>query len=170
MINLASHTRDAIPEHTRTTLETLSSQIGSALARLRADAALRTSQQNLRTLFDTVDDFFFVLDESGHILQVNAAVVDRLGYAMEDLVGEEVLIVHPPDRRAEAAAVVAGILTQTTDTCSLPLQTKWGALIPVETHMVWGEWNGLPAIFGVSRDITDRMRMEAPLRSSEELF
>ncbi|MBK8048170.1 MAG: GAF domain-containing protein [Anaerolineales bacterium] len=45
VINLASHTHDAIPEHTRTTLEALAAQSGSALVRLRSDAALRASEE-----------------------------------------------------------------------------------------------------------------------------
>ena len=46
------------------------------------------------------------------------------------------------------------------DVCPLSLLTKDGQHIPVETRVVRGAWNGRPAIFGISRDITERHRAE----------
>jgi len=164
VLNLASHTHDVIPTNTRNTLETLALHIGSALRRLRADAELRTSRQNLRALFDTVDDFVFVLDGMGHILQVNAVVCERLGYSIEELAGQDVLCVHPPQRRAEAAAIIGEMLAGQRDFCAIPLQASNGTLIPVETHVVRGTWDDQPAIFGVTRDITEHQRQEEEIR------
>ncbi|MCY2988944.1 MAG: PAS domain S-box protein [Planctomycetota bacterium] len=124
MLNLASHTYDDIPVNTRHAIETLAQQIGSILMRLRADARLRESQQNMQILFDTIDDFLFVLDGVGHILRVNAVTSNRLGYATDELVGQDVLLIHPPDRRAEAAAVIADMLAGQRDFCSVPLLAK----------------------------------------------
>ena len=169
-LNLASHTRDDIPINTRHALETLAGQIGSILMRLRADTALRESRQNLQTLFDAVDDFLFVLDGTGHILQTNAVTRNRLGYTTEELVGQDVLMVHPPARRTEAAAIIADMLAGRRDFCPVPIQARDGTLIPVETRVTPGTWSGQPALFGLSRDITVRNRAEEALRESEEKF
>jgi PAS domain S-box-containing protein len=40
------------------------------------------------------------------------------------------------------------------DTCSLPLQSKDGRLLPVETRVFFGQWNGAACLFGVSRDLS----------------
>ncbi|HMQ56888.1 MAG TPA: PAS domain S-box protein, partial [Anaerolineae bacterium] len=170
VLNLASHTHADIPADVRTTLETLALQIGSALARLRFEAALAESRQNLQTLFDTINDFLFVLDQEGHICQTNPVVWQRLGYKSQELLSQPVLVVHSPDRHAEAAEIMAAILAGERDHCSLPLQTRTGALIPVETRVTKGTWSGRPALFGLARDITVRQRVEETLRQSEERF
>jgi len=161
VLNLASHTHDAVPANTRNTLETLARHIGSALQRLRADAEVHKSRQNLHALFDAMDDFVFVVDGTGHILQVNAAVRDRLGYAPEELAGQSILTVHPAEKRAEAATIIDAMLAGRSDTFSVPLQAKDGALIRVETRVTGGNWDGQPAFFGISRDISARLHGEA---------
>ncbi|MCY2993935.1 MAG: PAS domain S-box protein [Planctomycetota bacterium] len=160
VLNLASYRDDDIPVNTRQAIETLAQQIGSTLIRLRAVASLREGQQNLQTLFDTIDDFLFVLDGAGHILRVNAVTSNRLGYAAGELVGQDVLMAHPPDRRADAAAVVADMLAGQREFCPIPLFAKDGSLIPVETRVTPGTWGGQPALFAISRDITERKQAE----------
>ncbi|MCC6486749.1 MAG: response regulator, partial [Candidatus Hydrogenedentes bacterium] len=160
VLNLASHTHDSIPIGTRRALETLAQQVGSILTRLRVTAALQESQENLDTLFNTVNDFLFVLDDAGRIQEVNAFTLNRLGYSREELRGMDVLSVHPPDRRSEAAAIVVAMLAGECEFCPIPLQTKDGSLIPVETRVTAGAWGGRPALFGICRDITERVRME----------
>lgn len=49
----------------------IATQIGSAVVRSKAQEALRQSQANLQTLFDSVGDFLFVLDMQGRILRAN---------------------------------------------------------------------------------------------------
>ena len=170
VLNLASHTYGDIPANTRQMLETLAQQIGSALRRLRTDTALRESQQNLQALFDTIEDFLFVLDDRGCILKTNAATLCHLGYMQEELIGQDVLTVHPPDRRVEASAIIADMLADKCDFCPVPLQAKDGKLIPVETRVTAGVWNAKPALFGISRDITERKRAEKALQESEERY
>jgi diguanylate cyclase (GGDEF)-like protein/PAS domain S-box-containing protein len=169
-LNLASHTHDEIPAYARRALETIAAQIGGVIARVRAEQSLRASQANLQALFDTISDFVFILDANGCIVHGNPEVIRRLGYTADELHTLNVLDVHPPERRAEAAANVAAMLAGTETSCPIPLLTKNGALIPVETKVTPGLWNGVPALFGISRDITERLQMEEQLRASEARF
>jgi len=121
------------------------------------------SEGNFRSFFNTITDFLFVLDQRGTIITANDTVYRRLGYSPEELEGQPVLIVHPEDRRAEAAQIVKQMLSGEAMFCPIPVVTKDGRLIPVETRVVKGSWNGAPAIFGVTKDISD-------LRLSEEKF
>jgi len=65
--------------------KTLTSLISNILEVKKYQETLRNSELNTRTFFNTVDDLFFVGDMSGNILHVNAAVLKKLGYTLEQL-------------------------------------------------------------------------------------
>ncbi|MCB9077820.1 MAG: PAS domain S-box protein [Anaerolineaceae bacterium] len=136
----------------------------------RAEQELVKSQRNLQTLFDSLNDYLFVLDMSGRILEVNLITPGRLGYAKEELLGESILMVRPPDQHDEVMASLAALIAGTGDTCHVPLLTKSGAQIPVETKITMGGWENQQAIFGVCRDMTERKRSEEALQQSEERY
>jgi PAS domain S-box-containing protein len=164
-LNLASRTHEDIPAADRNAAEAIATQVGAAIARVRAAAALRQSQRNLENLFNTLDDLAFVLDQNGNIVHVNRTAEKRLGYALEELAGRPVLDLHPPDRRREAGEIVAAMVDGTTSVCPIPVLAKDGTLIEVETKVSRGEWDGRPVLFGISRDIGDRIRAEKRLQT-----
>jgi PAS domain S-box-containing protein len=131
--------------------------------RVEAEQALRTSAANLRSFFDLSLDLLFVLDMEGTILRANRTACNRLGYSEEELTGRNVLMIHPPDAREEAGRIMQTMLAGSENRCPLPLQNWEGRLIPVETRVVQGIWDGVPALFGISKDISD-------LAFSEEKF
>ncbi|MFN8528804.1 MAG: PAS domain S-box protein [Anaerolineae bacterium] len=132
-------------------------------ARKHADEALRNSETNFRTLFNSIKDFLFVLDIQGNIIEINQTVITRLGYTAEELINQSVLNVHPKERRTEAAQIVDEMLQGSRSFCPVPIQAKSQELIPVETYITQGLWNGQPALFGVTKDISD-------IKMSEEKF
>ncbi len=128
-----------------------------------AENLLEQTHQNYETFFNTIDDFLFVLDEEGKIIYTNATVIHRLGYTMRELYGQPVLMIHPPERRDEAARIVGEMLAGRAEFCPVPIATKSGIQIPVETRVSHGFWDGKPAIFGVTKDVSK-------VRLSEEKF
>jgi PAS domain S-box-containing protein len=147
-------------ENKPTGILTLSRDISS---RKQYEDVLQQIRQNYDTFFNSVDDFLFVLNEKGEIIHTNATLTNRLGYSSEELYGQSVHLIHPPERRAEAARIVGEILNGQTRFCPVPVMTKSGIEIPVETRVFNGLWDGKPALFAVSKDITK-------LRLSEEKF
>ena len=137
--------------------------------RKRIEKALLESQTNLQTLFDSLDDFLFVLDAKGRIVEVNPIVLQRLGYSRTELLGENVLKVHPLERHREATGTLADIIAGKTDLCSIPLAAKDGTLIPVETKVTRGCWDDRNVLFGIYRDITERIALQKRLVLSERL-
>ena len=164
----ASRTSETIAGFARYALETVASQVAGTLARIRADQALEASQRNLQALFESLDDFLFVIDSNGKIVNFNPIVEKRLGYTAEELFEMHVAEVHPPGRRKEAAEIVQKMLVGEADHCPVPLLAKDGALIPVETKVAMGIWNNNAAIFGISRDISRRLKAEEARKLSEE--
>jgi PAS domain S-box-containing protein len=124
---------------------------------------LNQIHENYKSFFNTIDEFLFVLDDLGNIIHANDTVYKRLGYSRDELIGKPVLIIHPVDRQIEAARIVKEMLEGKAEYCPVPVITKNGRNIPVETRVNLGFWDGKPAIFGVTKDISK-------LRFSEEKF
>ena len=131
--------------------------------RKQADELLEQTRRNYEIFFNTIEDFLFVLDADGNIIHCNSTVINRLGYTREELFGQSVLMIHPPERRDEASRIVGEMLTGVTEFCPVPIATKSGVQIPVETRVNHGFWDNKPAIFGVTKDISK-------LKLSEEKF
>jgi PAS domain-containing protein len=77
VFNIASHTRTEIPDSSRVILEAIASQIGEAILRAQKERELELSQKQLRAMFDAVEDFLFIIDATGHILDINPTVITR---------------------------------------------------------------------------------------------
>ena len=120
-------------------------------------------KDNFEIFFNAIHDFLFVLDEHGKIIHANASVFNRLGYTTHEIIGQSVLVVHPQAQRDRARKIVELMLKGEEEYCPIPLITKDGRLIPVETRISCGNWNGSPALFGVSKDVTQ-------IKLSEEKF
>jgi len=129
----------------------------------KSKSIIHEIKQNYETFFDTIDEFLFVLDAAGNIIHFNQTVENRLGYSKEELLEKPVLLVHPEARRNEAAQIVSDMLMGKAEFCPVPLETKQGVSIPVETRVKKGIWYGKPVLFGVSKDVTK-------LKLSEEKF
>jgi PAS domain S-box-containing protein len=148
-------------------IEMIAGQMAGALNRIYAQQQLISSRENFRLLFETIDDFLFIVNTKGNLVEYNKVVERRLDYSKSELYGMHVLEFHPPDKREEANRIVKEILAGQTDFCQLPLVTKNGDQIPVETKVVNGKWNGNNVLYAVSRDISQRLKYEEKLRESE---
>jgi PAS domain S-box-containing protein len=168
VLNLASHTYDEIPAGSRNAIEDLATRVGYVIFRIQAETALRESEENLQALFDTVEDMLFILDSDGRILKTNPIAQQCLGYAMQELSKMHVLDIHPPERRQEAANIIAEMLSGKLTACPIPVMTKAGVHIPVETKVTRGKWSGRDVLFGLSRDITERKRFDEILKKNSE--
>ncbi len=131
--------------------------------RQSTELALRESQGNLQRLFDSLQDLLFVMSPDGQLLHANPQAMERLGYSLGELRGMHFLELHPPARRQEAGYILEDIVAGRSDTCQLPLHTKSGQIIPVETIVTMGRWDRSDALFGISRDVSERMRSEESL-------
>ena len=144
-------------------LKVWSSILASLIHNKWTERILEQTRQNYETFFNTIDDFLFVLDEEGNIIHTNNTVNSRLEYSKEELLEQSVMMVHPAERRNEAGRIVGEMLAGTADFCPVPLLTKSGNEILVETKVKPGFWDGKSVIFGVSKDVSQ-------IKISEEKF
>lgn len=169
-LSVASHRLEHVPNFAKKALETIASHIGAAIMQARHEAETAEAKKNLETLFNTIDDFLFIIDTEGKIIHTNDTFLYDLNYSPEEITRSHILDFHPVHEREQAIKNLKNLFAGKTDLCLLPLQTKEGNLIPVETKVSRGIWNNKPVLFGISRNITGRLRAEKALRESEQRF
>ncbi len=123
-------------------------------AQKQTEAALRESEANFRTFFQSMTDMIMVGTRDGRILFTNSAVTRTLGYSPEELAALHMLELHPADKRQEAEDIFTAMFQGTRESCPLPLARKDGGLVPVETRVWFGRWNGQDCVFGIAKNLT----------------
>jgi two-component system cell cycle sensor histidine kinase/response regulator CckA len=169
-LNVASHTLSQIPEFSRKGLETITSHIGSAIMQARQEEEIAEAKSNLESLFDTIDDLLFIIDNNGKVIHTNAAVTKKLGYTAKTIHDKHVLHFHPEEQWDIAKNNIEEMLAGNKGSSLIPFKTNSGNLIPVETKITRGIWNKKPVLFGISRDFSERILSEKTLRESEKRF
>jgi PAS domain S-box-containing protein len=162
-LNVVSRHRHQITGKEEQMLISIGRELGSTIERMTANENARRSAENLSLLFNSIDEMIFILDMEGHILMVNDTAIRRLRFSRNELIGMGVLSLHVPERRDEALQIVQGMIAGTVDTCPVPLLAKDGTRIEVETKVTRGIWDGSEVLVGVTRDITQRKRIEQEL-------
>ena len=76
----------------------------------------------------------------------NAATITTLGYSFGELATMYVLDLNPL-RRGRRLTVFAAMLRGDLETCPLPLASKDGRIVPVETRAWPGRWTPPSATF-----------------------
>jgi PAS domain S-box-containing protein len=136
----------------------------------QAEDALLERQVNLQTFFNSSPNFLFVADTNYCFLQINEIMYKRLGYSSEEMVGWPITAFHPLEWADQAKNEINEMLAGTRHASEIPFLTKTGEEIPAETRINSGQWNGRPALFGISRDTTEQRQAEEALRRRMDLL
>ena len=169
-INLAGRNTSQISHGTANALQSLGKHFAQTLIRVDAQAEARQAQQNIAGLFDALHDFLFIVSPQGTILHYNRAVSELLGYAPDTLNGQSIAAVHPPEMQKTLAAMLDEIIAGKRSNCPLPLLRADGSQLMVETRVVQGYWNGTPAIFCISQDVSERLLAEERQKLAASVF
>lgn len=123
------------------------------------------TMETLKNLFNLIEDYLFIVDEKGAIIEANQAALERLGYSTEELPGTSILLLYPPERREEAFADTIGMLEGKKYKSTIPLYTKEKKYVPVETYVMRGKWMGKDVGFGICKDISSLKNQRRFLKS-----
>ena len=142
--------------------------------RRRADRALAAERTLLRTLIDALPDVVFTKDVAGRFTMCNAAELKHLGVQSHaELTGKTVFDLYPRELaqlyHADDEQALAGhpILDREELSVDADGTQRWYLTIKMPLRNADGDIVGL---VGVSRDITQRRKMEEALRESERRF
>ena len=122
--------------------------------------ALLATTNRYRTLFENAGDAIFVLDMDGKMLDANRIACDRLGYARKELMALNWRDIEPPEENAhieermEALAKEGHLIFETTH------RRSDGQMLPIEVSSRIIEYDNVPAVLTIARDISERKEAE----------
>lgn len=144
-------------------------------ARVRAEEAVKQSEQQLRQIMDLVPHFIFAKDAEGRFILANRALAEAYGTTVENILGqtdaqfdastEEVRHFREDDLAVMASGTPLVVPEETITDSQGRRRILSTAKIPFTCSDLPD-----PAILGVSVDITDLKRAEAALRERDERF
>jgi PAS domain S-box-containing protein len=139
--------------------------------RIKAEEALKESQEKYRLLFDNANDAIFIAQD-GVIKFPNPKILDLVGYSAEELAKMPFAdLVHPDDRTMVMERYQKRIegKQDTPATYSLRVTHNSGDELLVELSAVRITWEGRPATLNFVRDITQQKKIEAQLQQAQRM-
>lgn len=132
------------------------------------DAALRNSENHLRSILSTVPDAMIVIDEHGIILSFSTAAERLFGYEEGDVIGKNVSVLMPsPDRERHDGYIERYLRTGERRIIGIGrvvfAQRKDGSTFPMELSVGEATGEDQRLFTGFIRDITERERTQEQL-------
>jgi diguanylate cyclase (GGDEF)-like protein/PAS domain S-box-containing protein len=161
-----------VRERTAELIETnrrLQDEIGE---RREMERALRASERNYRDLVDSVNSIILRWDARGRVVFMNPYGLKFFGYAMEELIGKNVVGTIVPENESISRRDLANLMVEIQQDPDR-FRNNENENITRDGRRVWIYWTnraitdddgGIVEILSVGNDITGRRHMEAELR------
>src|SRR5881398_2478792 len=139
--------------------------------RLRAEQALRNSEQSYRSLVDGVRDVIFALSPGGEVTSLNPAFEEMTGFPPGEWVGRPFeALVHPEDVPLALELFGRVLRGEPRPTIQFRILTKTGPYRVAEFSASAQLRDGkLLGILGIGRDVTERLGLEQQLRQAQKM-
>ncbi|HOZ14617.1 MAG TPA: PAS domain S-box protein [Tenuifilaceae bacterium] len=134
-----------------------------------AENNLVEEEQNFRLLVNAFGDFVFIVNHNGNIVQVNQAVLNKLGYKEHELLLESFCKLHQKNQEI-VSSTLSEVFSGARGAYTAEMRTRNGKYIPVEVRMIKGVWSRRDVIFAIAQDISPRLEAEKVVKASEEKF
>ena len=139
--------------------------------RKHAQEEVRETRERYRQLVENANDIIYRCDAHGNFTYVNPTVRKILGYTEQELIGKHFLDLIAPEHRELAEAFYrVQFQTKTPNTYfEFPVIAKNGATVWMGQNVqtvVTGQW--ILGFQAVSRDISERKRMESELAKARD--
>jgi diguanylate cyclase (GGDEF)-like protein/PAS domain S-box-containing protein len=129
--------------------------------RKRVEAALAESENQIKAIFNAVQDGILVADtQTKRFRMANAAICRMLGYSPDELLNLGVEGIHPAADLPEVIRQFEALLNGETGIALVPVQRADGLIFPTEITASPVTLGDRRYLIGVFRDIADRRRAE----------
>jgi len=141
-------------------------------ARKQAEAALRSSEQRFRVLFEHSPNAILLLDphdEAGAwpIVECNDGACGMNGYTRAELIGQSIDLLNGAKAEPEERAAYLAQLREGPIHIETTHRRKDGTTIPIEVTTSLVTIDGRELVLGIDRDISKRRQAEQALEQSE---
>ncbi|MDN7023677.1 PAS domain S-box protein [Methanoculleus sp. FWC-SCC1] len=136
-----------------------------------AEHRLSESEERFRTLFNKGNDAVLVFELSPEyvptrFVEVNEVACRRLGYTRSELLALSPLDIVPPEKLGEVSAILKRFRLNDRVLFETEHVTKDGRRIPVEINSLHFPLQGRTTVLSISRDVSERRRVEEIRRMS----
>lgn len=139
--------------------------------RMRAEEALRESEEKYRNLVENITDVIYIIGKNGKITYVSPVVESVIGYTPEEIIGQYIKKFIYSEDLDRIMDNVKKILTGEKTENEYRILTKSGDIRWIHTSSQPITRNGeIIGLQGALSDITERKHAEEAIRESEELY
>jgi two-component system, OmpR family, phosphate regulon sensor histidine kinase PhoR len=133
-----------------------------------AEETLKESEYKFRTIFNNINDQLYIREPDGtSYIDVNQAVVNRLGYNKEEILKMEAEDIIPAEYWTSVRENLIKIQSEGSRIYKAGAICKDGTVVPLEVSAKIIDYDGKKTILSVSRDITERKKAEAAQKLNE---
>lgn len=160
-----------VQERTRALTRANTAMEAQIVERQKAEEALRESQARFAGILELAEDAVISIDQDERIILFNQAGVKTFGYAPDEVLGQPLDILLPPDVAHRHHAHITGFAAnpepsrRTGTRGEVFGRRKDGSLFPAEASISKLTLAGRTTFTVMLRDITERKRAEQDLRS-----
>ena len=166
--NLGSHQFDEIPADDRVVLEAIASNLGGTLHRIRIGNQLMESEMKYKLAFQTSPDSININTLDGIYVDINEGFTNMMGYTRE-IIGKSSLDLDiwaiPQDREILVRELKKNGMVKNLESV---FRAKDGSLRPALMSANIITINDKPHILSITRDITERKKVETELLLAKE--
>jgi len=139
--------------------------------RKTAENELQENKDNLQSIFDSVSEAIYVIDEKGIFIDVNKGAEKMYQYSREELIGKSPASVSAPglNNLEEVNRIMQSVFEN-----GIPLSFEFwalrknGEIFPKEVVTNRGKYQGKEVLIVTARDISSRKKNEMALKKSQE--
>ncbi len=129
----------------------------------RIEEELKSSEEQLKLLFDFATDAYYFSDLKGNFIDGNRASEKLSGYKREEFINKSFLKLNllPPDQIPKATAIlVKNAMGESTGPDEFIVSRKDNTQVLVELRTYPAKIKGQSLLLGIARDITERKKLD----------
>jgi PAS domain S-box-containing protein len=176
VLHLRSFRPKAYTEAEVNLADSIGNQIAGAIAsselyaeRKRAEEELKKSEERYRSLVEDINDGYFIIQD-GKLVYTNQAFANLLGYIEEEILGKEFSRVFPKKylERLSKGDLKRKRGREHAGQNELEISRRDGEKLVLEIRSRVIDYDGMSAIAGICKDITERKKAEMVLQEKVE--
>jgi len=140
--------------------------------RKKAEEALKENKDRLQSILEAMDDGVALVETDGRVIDCNSASLKLLGLTKAEFIGMNVIDAVIPEERQRVKTLLLKLSEKGRLLTEFEAIRKPNSTFKAELSVTaLCDKNGVPTNFiGVARDVTQRRKMEAELKESEQLY